>query len=602
MLKALLVHRQLPLLAMALGILLGIPTLWMNWGPSDDLLQRNIILSSPLSEVLTRLYVFLDPSINHRMMEAGFFPWWTYEQARIVFFRPIAALSIWLDYQVWPDSYMMMHLHSLILYGVLCWVAARLYRRLMGNTLQTGMAVILFSLSSAHIGCVVSLAARNLILTTLFGLLAVTFHDLWQRDGWRSGAILALVSLTLSLLSAETGIATVAYLLAYIIFLNEDPWRKRMVVFLPYMIVIGVWWLVYQGTGLGPLGSGFYMSPWQAPLQFGLAIIERAPFLLIGQWILPDPIVYTVLSTGAKVLLWIISVFVLVFISFMLIPLIKRDRIARFWTLGMLLAVFPVCAVSPASGRHLTFISLGVFGLMGQFIIGRLFPLTWAPSSKTWQRAAMGMCILFLGLHVGIYPISGSLVRPMVNTYAVDMLDIGQQPGMERKDFIIVNAPSPGLFIYFPSFRTYAGQPLPGHLRILAPGISSVSLTIIDEHTLIVRPEEGFLLSPDSLALNREAFFPLFHSSYSFLYGDGLFRGTAYPLKVGDQVNLVGVSIQVVSLTEDGHPLEALLRFDLPITDESFVWLMWDWESSRYIPLSLPDIGDTVSVPGPIDR
>lgn len=73
-LKALLVHRHLPLIAAALGMLLGLPTLWTGWGPSDDVLQRSVILSSSLSEVLTRLYVFLDPSINHLGMDMGLFP------------------------------------------------------------------------------------------------------------------------------------------------------------------------------------------------------------------------------------------------------------------------------------------------------------------------------------------------------------------------------------------------------------------------------------------------------------------------------------------------------------------------------------------------
>ncbi|MEW6094248.1 MAG: hypothetical protein AB1531_09815 [Chloroflexota bacterium] len=598
-LTAWLTHRHLPFFTAIIGILLGIPAFWTGGGPSDDILQRSAILSSPLSTVLTRLYVFLDPAVNHQSMDAGYFPWWTYEPAKVIFFRPIAAFSLWLDHQLWPNSHYLMLIHSILLYGVLCLIAAFLFRRLMGVTLQAGLAAILFALSTAHIGAVVSLAARNLILMSIFGFLALTLHDRWRRDGWRPGVFLALVCLALSLLSAETGVATSTYLLAYVLFFDGRPWRERSLSFLPYLGVILVWLAVYQVSGYGAAGSGFYLSPWHEPFRFGIAILERAPFLLMGQWILPDPVVYTVLSNGARILLWILSVFILIFIGVLLKPLIKSDRTARFWTLGMLLSVIPVCAVSPASGRHLMFISLGAFGLMGQFIAGRLFSFDWTPSRKAWRTAAMVMSVLFLGLHVMVYPVAGSLVRLQVDNYAIAVTDIGQQPDMESKDFIIVNAPSPSLFLYFPAFREFTRQPLPAHLRILAPGFSSVSLTTVDERTLVIQPETGFLYSPEYLDLDGTAFFPLFHSSYSFQYGDGLFRGQDYPMELGQQVDLSGISIEVISLTEDERPQAVRVTFDWPLEDESLVWLMWDWENARYIPFLLPDIGDTLLIPGP---
>jgi hypothetical protein len=279
--------------------------------------------------------------------------------------------------------------------------------------------------------------------------------------------------------------------------------------------------------------------------------------------------------------------------------MIKSDRAARLWTLGMLLSVVPVCAVSPASGRHLMFISLGAFGLMGQFIAGRLFSFDWMPSRKAWRTAAMVMSVLFLGLHVLVYPVAGSLVRLQVDNYAIAVTDIGQQPDMESKDFIIINAPSPSLFLYFPAFRQFTRQPLPTHLRILAPGFSSVSLTAVDERTLVIQPETGFLYSPEYLDLDGTAFFPLFHLSYSFQYGDGLFRGQDYPMELGQQVYLTGISIEVISLTEDERPQAVRVTFDRPLEDESLVWLMWDWKSARYVPLVLPGIGETLLIAGP---
>ena len=142
------------------------------------------------------------------------FPWWTLADAKVFFYRPLSAASLWLDYRLWPNSNALMHLHSLLWYGALCYLAAMLYRRFAGNTPSTGLALMLFALSTAHIGAVVSLAARNLLMTAFFGLLALYFHDRWRRDGWVPGLFLSLLNVILGLLSAESGVAVFA----------EDTW------------------------------------------------------------------------------------------------------------------------------------------------------------------------------------------------------------------------------------------------------------------------------------------------------------------------------------------------------------------------------------------
>ena len=598
-LEALLTHKYLPLIAAALGVISGLPTLWVGWGYSDDVLQRSFLLSANFQQALTRLYLFLDPAVNSRLMDSGIFPWWTLENARVFFFRPLSALSLWLDYQLWPNSPALMHLHSILWYGALCVIAALLYRRLAGNTTSTGLAMILFSLSTAHIGCVISLAARNLLMAAFFGFLTIYFHDRWRKEGWRAGLLLSLLCTLLGLLSAESGIAAFAFLLAYAIFLDKDTRPRRLASLVPYLLVILSWWTWYQINGYGTWGSGFYLNPVREPLQFAIAVVERAPMLLLGQWITPDPVTYAVFSTGAKFLYWIIGLIILILIGWLFFPLIRRDRTARFWTFGMLMAVIPVCAVSPPSGRHLLFISFGVFGLMGHFIIGKFYRQDWLPTRKIWRTSALVMCVIFLGLHGFLYPLLGPVVRNHLDTYSIAISELGSYPDVESKDMIIVNAPSPSLFIYLPAIRDLKGQPMPAHLRVLAPGYTSISLTRLDETTLLVRPESGFLLSSNSLIGWVDLLQPLYSPSYGFRYGDQLFRGDAYPMSSGQQVELTGLQIEVISLTGDGRPLETRMQFTRPLEDELFIWLVWDWNSYQYAPFSLPAVGETVQIPGP---
>jgi hypothetical protein len=272
---------------------------------------------------------------------------------------------------------------------------------------------------------------------------------------------------------------------------------------------------------------------------------------------------------------------------------------ARFLCCGMLLALIPVCAVSPPSGRHLVFTSFGAFGLMAQFILVRLRREELFPAGQFWQTAAPLLAALFLGLHGFLYPVVGSFVRQTFDSYSRSITDLGPQPQAASHDLIVVNAPSPGQFIYLPAIRSLNGQPEPAHLRILAPGYSEVSLTRLDENTLIVRPSTGYLLSPDFFAVEKPLFFPFYYYSYAFQYGDKLFRGDSYPMQLGQQIELTGLNIQIASLTDDGRPQEARMRFARPLEDPSFLWLQWDWTARQYVPFTPPGIGETISIPGP---
>jgi hypothetical protein len=206
---------------------------------------------------------------------------------------------------------------------------------------------------------------------------------------------------------------------------------------------------------------------------------------------------------------------------------------------------------------------------------------------------------MLFSLHLVLYPIAGAIVRMSLDAYALAVLDIGSPPRLEKQDAVILNAPSPSLFLYFPSYRSLTGQPLPARLRVLAPGFSAVSVTRESDQTLVLEPDSGFLVPPVSLRLSGEAFLPLFHSSYSFQYGDGLFRSDAHPFSVGENVQLTGVNYTVLSLTRDSRPQVVRVTFDRSLEDESLRWYWWDWTRSAYQPFILPAVGESVIIPGP---
>lgn len=224
--KQLLTHKYLIGLALLLAVVLSLPALWRGWGFEDDIYHRAILLTSSLPEAMKSLFVFLDPSTTRAQMEIGVLPWWTLETTQIAFFRPLAVVTFWLDYQLWPDNSMLMHAHNLIWYLAVCAAAALLYRRIMGHHLASGLAILLFALNFPHVNAVYSIAARSQLIATFFGILALWAHDKSSRDDWKAGFLLGPVFLALSLFSAEAGIAIVGYLAAHVLFIDRGLWRN----------------------------------------------------------------------------------------------------------------------------------------------------------------------------------------------------------------------------------------------------------------------------------------------------------------------------------------------------------------------------------------
>ena len=300
---------------------------------------------------MRNLFVFLDPSSTRAQMEVGAFPWWTLETTQVAFFRPLAVVTFWLDYQFWPDSSMLMHAHNLVWYLAVCVGAALLYRRFMGRNLASGLAILLFALNFPHVNAVYSIAARCQLIATFFGILALWAHDKSSRDDWKAGHILGPLFLVMSLFSAEAGIAIVGYLAAHVLFIDRGFWMDRLSRLVPYALVVVIWRLIYHSLGYGVWGSGFYLDPLSEPFRFALAIIERVPILLLGQWVLPDPIVYAGFSLAGKIGYWLLAVAILIVLAMMLAPMFGKIRRARYWGLGMLLAVIPICGVSYSPAR-----------------------------------------------------------------------------------------------------------------------------------------------------------------------------------------------------------------------------------------------------------
>ena len=589
--RAALVHPRLPLAVAILSVVLALPSLRVGWLADDHFLRVRLTGSEQLPEISGSIFSAFtfadgDPERTSRIMDKGFWPWWTAKELRASFFRPLAAITHWIDVRLWPDYASLMHLHSVLWLGGMVAAAALLYRRLMGPTLAAGLAALLFAIDDAHGTPVGFLANRNSLMATCLGLAALLAHQRWRRNGWRAGGVIGPMLFASSLLSSEFGIGTMAYLLAFSVFLDRGTWGRRLTSLLPYVLIVVVWRIVWTHLGHGIHGMDFYVDPLDHPLGFVGAVVRRAPVLLLGQWAVPPSEVISLgsvtLPASVARLMWLGAVVVLVLLCLLLWPLVRRDPSARFWALGMFLSAVPVCATYPAD-RMLLMVGIGAFGLLGQFAAqtfgeGHAY---FSHNNGRLRRAGVraGGVILLL-VHAVVAPLALPFraLMPWGPRDTIEQCSIRTpfDDSIAQQDLVIVNGPINMAAAYLPIVRALADQPIPRRVRLLAPSFSPVVLHRPDEHTLVIRAEWGFLASP----LDRLA------------------RGDDHPMALGQRVELTGVTVEVTALMDNGRPAEATCRFDVPLEDPSLRWLRWD--EGAFVPFVPPPVGETVRLPAAI--
>jgi hypothetical protein len=582
-LHIILTHRRFPFLAAALAIIFTLPSLKAGWLVDDyhhKLLMSDYegivkFLESPLD-----MFNFLDGDPEHARprIDYGVLPWWSYDKIRGAFWRPLTSITHWVDYILWPDIALLMHAHSIVLYGFLALAAAFLYRRFTTVGWAAGLAAILYAIDDAHGTTVGWLANRNAVLAALFGVIAVIVHDSWRRKGWRVGAILGPVFLAMSLLSAEAGIATCAYLAAYALCIERIRFARRFTALIPYAAVVIVWRFFWTYLGYGVENVGCYVDPLGEPLRYISMVIKHGPFLLQGSLTLPPADICILLSSQMWRVVWRVICIVLVLTALVFFPLLKRNRTARFWGLGMVLSVLPICATFPCD-RLLIFVGIGGMGLIAEFIGFVFTKVQWRRMLLLWRIPAVLLVLLLVLVHFVFAPLSLLIhsASPMGPREIIGSLQniASFDESIENQDLIIVNPPS--AFVSLTSLTAWAaeGQPLPRHMRILCSSLfRPVKVQRTDEKTIKVRPHVGYLV---------------------FVF-DKLFRGDQHALSIGDRVELTGMSVEVTELTDDGRPAEAAFTFSVVLEDPSLRWLQY--KEGSFVTFSPPAVGQSVELPG----
>ena len=574
----LLASSKLPYILFFLAAILSAPSLWMGIY-LDDYMQRMILLGKPILgfqiNPLSGLFDFIpkEPERLWAWRDAGLIQWWAHPEIRAGFFRPLTAATHMLDYFLWPDNFAMQHAQSIVWYGLGVMIIALVYRRVFKNAAAAGLAALMFAVEDSHAMPAAWLANRNSLLALFFAGLALLMHIEWRQGRRFIYLPLALTAFAASLLSGEAGLGIIAYFFAYQLILDKGSLIKRMAYLVPYGIIVMAWRAAYQALGFGAIGSDIYLDPMTYPRDFSLAVIERIPVLMLSQWLQFPVDLWMIFLRNYQLVLTAAGAVVMVMLGLLFRCLLKESAEARFWGLGMLVSLVPLCA-GPPMDRMLIFAGIGAFGLLaGQ--ADKLF----LSESKGGRLLSWAVGILLL-IHVIIAPV----LLPVRIWSTVKMFDIFKSierampndQDLKKQSLILLQGNE--IFVsHLPFIRTLEGGVVPKRISFLAQMWRKMTVKRLDDSTLLIRPVEGFIPRPV----------------------DRFFRHLDPPFKPGQKIECTEFTVEVLEVTPDGRPAAAAFRFKLPFDDPSLRLIYFGPKGiDRFKP---PELGAETTFPGVLD-
>ena len=516
-----------------------------------------------------------DAAAARSRIEQGALPWRTDEVQKVAFLRPLASGLMWIDYTLFGLSSLPAHLHSLLWFVAFAFAVRALYTRLLPR--NAGIVALLACLmSSASLQTLRWWSARNALLAVLFATWCLYFYLDWWDSGRLSRLAATLLFLLLSLLSAESGIAILAFPLAHVLVEGRGS-PSRVVRRLTPLLIFGAGYLVVRGAlGYGISSNALYLNPFTEPVAYVEMMLPRlhqALAIVFLNHVSENP--------------WVVVPLLVAMVILIVSRLRGGDGQAKLvgWlTAGSLLSL----SVSFASRSSLRPWTMLIPQLGAHAVLGLVVASIWSARAARVGLLARGRRWLAAGL------VAVCLGAPLYRhwTTATDVIRkrgvhssaarASQFPDVVRQSF--EDSARLAVFLNSPYQVRTSGYLALLHGMDVAPDLAT--LTVSDNpfaggnYALTRTGPASFRLSSDAPLMRR-------NDLYRF--------DQRRPLAAGRTISGDGFRVTVDSMRDDA--VAALsVELDLDLDDPEV--LLLEWADGRYWLVEPPPIGETISLSG----
>lgn len=544
-----------------------------------------------LADLLKNQFNFFDPSQPNyaAMKNFGILPWWASDGALLHFFRPLATLTHYIDYQYWPHNTHIMHALSLVWYVLSIVIIYAVYRSFTIQKSVALLALLLVVLDHSVFQVVTWIASRSMLMVMFFGFFTLyAYHKSIGSLGWY---IIALLALLCAALSAEAVVSICAYLGAYMLVMDNRAWLKRFMHLLPFALLIIVWHRYYVLQGYGAFGVDFYIDPGHEPKAFLQEAIWRLPANFFELMTGVDVLAGQVRADLHRYVFAIAGVLSCAVITSLLWQSLKQDKALRFFYCASCLSLVPGLTIA-LSPRVMLIPFVGMAIVLASIVVNNAEPL----QNIAYRIARKCIISYVFIIHIilslalaGSVLVSSLTAVPPTKPYGYVDLGVGD---ITNKTVVVINASRPFWLAFFPHYRLAVNESLPASLRVLGSAFYPLKVTRINEYQLLIEGLPAIQLDAETIVQQPEQA----HIAYLMQSLMGLIRSSRDKWQVGSVYTYADMSITVESLFR-GKPqrlLITLLQHDL----QQYRWSYWDNDLGQYRAFVLPNIGSSVTIKG----
>ena len=512
-----------------------------------------------------------------KMQERGAPCWWRSPDFRLVFFRPLASFTLWVDFVLGLPEWAM-HLHSFFWMLFMLWALSRFYRLLFSepeagpgrNMAALGfLAWLLFAIDDSNAIPLVWLSNRHLPISLGLCLLCLHSHERSLRLSAHERSLQLSVpehglrdignkwSGPLFFIAALLTVESTLSILGYLVIRS----RKRLLALWPYALIVVPYLIWYKWAGYGAQGSGTYINPLETPGAFLHALVMRWPALLGAQLGVISTNIWVAIPFGSP-WLWLITLAgaLLVATAFYLMRPFNPDEI---WLgAGAVLSLVPFCAIFPHD-RSLLFANIGLFPIIARFLL---------QGARDLPRRIFWWFLLLTHTLTAVISYHGNLqfVRIASNQLNETIRTAPETQNPTVKRTVIVNGPSHTLAIRYWFLSAYFNK----------KGIEEAALVL----SMARSDHRISRTGPRTVEVEADFMNTMMEQTYRRINDE--------PMVAGYETRIERVTVKVLAVNELGHPRRVRFTFDEDLAE--YHWLYW--KDDRYHVFELPPAGESIII------